>query len=119
MNMTNTKKLLADFPRLFRNAAGAESCMPPGFECDDGWFETVHELAANIEARAKGSAFGLDPQSEEWPRAVQVIDKLGTLTFYCVSGSHRDWFHIGRMAGKRNPKQILSKSRRAIRKTIN
>ena len=80
MNESNTQKLYADFPRLYRNATVPYSCMTWGFACGDGWFDIVYKLSADIEAEAR--AQGLDPASNVWPAALQVKEKFGTLNFY-------------------------------------
>lgn len=84
MNNANTKKLFADFPKLYRHAENSRSAMQFGFECGDGWFDLVYQLSNDIEAEAK--KLGIDPQSEAWPRALQVKEKFGTLKFYCDAG---------------------------------
>lgn len=53
MNNANTKKLFADFPKLFRQAGNSRSAMQFGFECGDGWFDLVYQLSNDIEAEAK------------------------------------------------------------------
>jgi len=82
VNEQNTKKLLADFPRLYRDHSKpmSETCMCWGFSCGDGWYDLLHKLSADIET-ASASA-GLDRDSDGWPRATQVKEKFGTLRFY-------------------------------------
>jgi hypothetical protein len=79
MNEDNSKKLYADFPRLYREAIAKER-MSYGFECSDGWFNLLYKLSTDIEAEAK--KIGLHPNSAEWPLALQVKEKFGTLKFY-------------------------------------
>jgi hypothetical protein len=86
MNEENTKKLKADFPRLYRKAE--EMFSSYGFECNDGWFQLLYKLSADIEAEAK--KFGLDPESDAWPLALQVKEKFGILKFYCQVGDGTD-----------------------------
>jgi hypothetical protein len=85
MNEKNTQKLYQDFPVLYRDARpGVEdSCVQWGFSCGDGWYQLIRKFSAAIEAEAK--KLGLDTQSEEWPRALQVKEKFGTLRFYVVT----------------------------------
>ena len=51
-----------------------------GFDCDDGWFDLVWTLSQKIEDAA--SAAGLEPLCAEWPEAIQVKEKFGSLRFY-------------------------------------
>jgi hypothetical protein len=77
MNSELTKKLLDDFPRLFRNQN--ESSMQRGFECGDGWFDLIYQLSQDIEAVARKS--GLNSDAPEWPLCRQVKEKMGSLHF--------------------------------------
>lgn len=97
MNEENTKMLYQDFPRLYRGAAEKGSCMCWGFSCGDGWFRLVYELSAEIESEAR--KMGLDPQSEYWPRALQVKEKFGTLAFYVSTPSAEGNFEVEEMKG--------------------
>ena len=85
MNEANTRMLMLDFPRLYRDAADDESRMSRRFTCGDGWFNLIYELSAAIEAEAR--KIGLNPMSDDWPRAVQIKEKLGTLRFYIRTSS--------------------------------
>lgn len=82
MNRENTVRLCSDFPYLYRGRKKSlkESLMSFGFECGDGWFEIIYRLSQSIEAIARKN--GLDPTSDDWPEAVQVKEKFGTLSFY-------------------------------------
>lgn len=84
MNEANTQKLYADFPRLYRNATDPQSTMKYGFCCNDGWFELIYKLSANVETEAH--RLGLHPDSDGWPCVLQVKEKFGTLAFYCQTG---------------------------------
>lgn len=88
MNGANTQKLYADFPRLYRGANNQNGTMHFGFDCNDGWFDLIYKLSADIEAEA--ASMGLDPDSKEWPCALQVKEKFGTLKFYCAVGEKKD-----------------------------
>lgn len=54
--------------------------MSYGFDCDDGWFDLIWTLSQKIEDSARQA--GLEPQSNAWPEATQVKQKMGTLRFY-------------------------------------
>jgi hypothetical protein len=77
MNDEFSKKLLDDFPQLFRNRD--TSSMQRGFECDDDWFDLIYQLSQDIENIAL--EYGLSPESPEWPRCRQVKEKFGSLRF--------------------------------------
>lgn len=77
MNEALTKKLLDDFPRLYRNRN--ESSMQHEFVCGDGWFDLIYKLSQDIEAAARES--GLNPDLPEWPLCRQVKEKMGSLRF--------------------------------------
>lgn len=84
MNEELSKKLLDDFPKLFRNRH--KTSMQHGFECGDGWFDLIYKLSQDIEAVARES--GLSPDSPEWPLCRQVKEKFGSLRFvvFAVDG---------------------------------
>lgn len=71
MTPSNTQTLLSAHPQLFR------SLREFGFECDDGWFDLLAKLFADIEAQARLE--GLTPDSADWPEIVIVKQKVGTL----------------------------------------
>jgi hypothetical protein len=84
MNIELSKKLLDDFPLLFRDRH--ETSMQRGFECGDGWFDLIYKISQDIEAVARES--GLSPDSLEWPLCRQVKEKMGSLRFvvFAVDG---------------------------------
>lgn len=84
MKESLTKKLLDEFPWLFRGRN--ETSIQRGFECGDGWFDLIYKLAEDIEAVAHEN--GLMPDSPEWPKCRQVKDKFGSLRFvvFAVNG---------------------------------
>jgi hypothetical protein len=86
MNEKLSKKLLDDFPQLFRNHH--ETSMQRGFECGDGWFELIYKLAQDIETVAREN--GLNPDSPDWPLCRQVKEKMGSLRFivFAAEGRH-------------------------------
>ena len=70
MNKENTDKLISDFPRLFEPDFG--------FECGDGWFQLIYDLARKIEP-----VIDKLPQSaQDGLSASQVKEKYGTMSFY-------------------------------------
>jgi hypothetical protein len=84
MNAALSKKLLDDFPRLFRNRH--ETSMRRGFECGDGWFDLIFKLAQDIEGVARENGISFD--SPDWPLCRQVKEKMGSLRFivFAVDG---------------------------------
>jgi hypothetical protein len=76
------QQIFDDFPRLFRAPAGDEFSIVRdwGFQCRDGWFALIYQVCGQIEAAAE--AAGVDKESAEWPRAIQVKEKFGGLSFY-------------------------------------
>lgn len=85
MNVENTKALVESFPALY---CGADRPMRDDsgprffFECADGWFNLIFRLSERLEANARRA--GATPDSEDWPRALQVKEKYGTLRFYSM-----------------------------------
>ncbi|MBD3262481.1 MAG: hypothetical protein GF334_12585 [Candidatus Altiarchaeales archaeon] len=72
MDEKNTKRLLETYPRLFSNFRG--------FECGDGWYDLLCELAEKLEPLC------VDDIPEDTARVGQVKEKFGGLRFYL------DWF---------------------------
>lgn len=93
MNDELTKKLLDDFPRLYRNRH--ETSMQDGFRCGDGWFDLIYKLSQDIEAMAREG--GLNPDSPEWPWCRGVKEKFGSLRFrvFAVDGFRDVYERIG------------------------
>ena len=80
MNDKHTKKLLEDFPEMFKHREDLQaSLMAFGFECGDGWFDLVYELCKQIKDCYKGVI------PEEF-YVTQVKEKFGGLRFY-ISGA--------------------------------
>lgn len=75
MNPHLTERLFAAFPALFRGRQlpVTENLMGFGFDCGDGWYALIEQLATAISAHA--AATGLNPL------AVQVKQTFGTLRF--------------------------------------
>ena len=82
MSPENTQKLFDTFPDLYRdrNLSKHESSMAWGFEFGDGWFDIVWHLSQAIENEARSR--GVQAQSKDWPRAIQVKQKAGFLIFH-------------------------------------
>jgi len=81
MNITNTEKLIKDFPVLYAGVSKSlmESLMSFGFECGDGWFDLIYDLSKKVSK--------LDPKCE----AMQVKEKFGGLRFYTGATTHEVW----------------------------
>ena len=75
MNPELTERLFTEFPELFRgrHLPVTQNLMGFGFECEDGWYDLIRQLAADITTHA--AQVGLNPL------AVQVKQELGTLRF--------------------------------------
>ena len=85
MNAENTKALVESFPVLYCGAdrpRATESAPRFFFECEDGWFNLVFRLSERLQTAARRA--GATADSEEWPRALQVKEKYGTLRFYSM-----------------------------------
>jgi len=77
MHQELTQKLYDDFPELYRgrNRSPRESSMCYGFACDDGWFQIIYDLSADMMAIVKAEGLAV-------PEVTQVKEKLGGLRFY-------------------------------------
>lgn len=79
------RRLREKYPKLYAGCAQppAKSLMAFGFECDDGWFDLLDVLSAQLmliaEAFAAKNSGGTFDGSF---RATQVKEKLGGLRFY-------------------------------------
>jgi len=82
MNETHTKKLIQDFPRLYRERPAPDTAFGRyGFQCDDGWFDLLYDLSADLEHLI---------EIEDTPVTVlQVKEKIAELRFY-LSSSRTD-----------------------------
>ncbi len=79
MNKKLERSLMDDFPKLFPGGRSARgSILFFGFECEDGWYDLIRELAEKITP--------LLTNCPEFPgdlmHTVQVKEKFGTLRFY-------------------------------------
>lgn len=73
-------KLVTDFPDLFadKDEPATKSLMCFGCECDDGWFNILHQLCACISSHVKS-------RKDELPapyRFFQIKEKFGGLRVY-------------------------------------
>jgi len=77
MNKANTEKLFRDFPALYRGRTKptTESGMNCGFLCDDGWFDLLYTLSADIIHLCQAEGLPV-------PEVMQVKQKLGLLRYY-------------------------------------
>ena len=77
MHQELEQKLYEDFPELYRgrHKSSRQSSMCYGFSCQDGWFQIIYDLSADIMAIVKEE--GIDV-----PEVTQVKEKLGALRFY-------------------------------------
>ena len=84
MNEVLAKKLLDDFPQIFRDCH--ESVMQRNFACGDGWFELIYKLCQDIESVARENGFS--PDSSAWPQCREIKSKMGSLRFvvFAVKG---------------------------------
>ena len=71
MNPENTEKLLTAYPLLYRELREW------GFECEDGWFDLVWQVSAEIEAAA--GLEGIPKTADAWPSVGVLKEKFGTL----------------------------------------
>ncbi len=77
MNKENTKKLLNDFPKLYKQYywPKEETCMCWGFDIKDGWFDLIYNLSADVVEEEPSCEF------------TQVKQKFGLLRVYAHTKS--------------------------------
>lgn len=76
------ENLFSDFPLLFnRNVDIRQSSMGWGFECGDGWYHLIRDLAEDLYPLIEKSREIID-EYDCYPTATQVKEKYGTLHFY-------------------------------------
>jgi hypothetical protein len=109
------EKLCAEYPLIFRDRHGdmSQTCMVWGFDCDDGWYNIIDAMCANIQCHIdnrlenikwaekwNATVNDLDhewtgiverkerevPKPVEQVVAIQVKEKFGTLRFYFGGG---------------------------------
>ena len=82
------EKLVSTFPLLYADRAAdlRSTAMCWGFECGDGWFDILWRLSEKLEPLI--SAMAKENPDDEWlPRASQVKEKYGTLSFNMSHGN--------------------------------
>lgn len=106
--MSKMEQLITDFPRLFREATGDDYSIVRqwGIQCGDGWHDLVRQLCHDIERVATEA--GLDPDSEDWPRVVQIKEKFGTLRFYIRTPADIDDEQPSDMVAESGPGRMIS-----------
>jgi len=83
MHQDLTQKLYDDFPELYRgrNRSPRESSMCYGFACDDGWFQIIYDMSADMMAIAQVENVAV-------PEVTQAKEKFGQLRFYLVDSGN-------------------------------
>ena len=71
MNPENTARLLNAYPLLYRNLRDQT------FECNDGWFDLVDQVSADIESGA---------QLEGTPKTVEAWPSVDSISAACEAG---------------------------------
>lgn len=74
MNKDLEKKLSEKFPILYKNLYKKNTCMMWGIQCDDGWYNIIHDLSSEIDSWCEKNKLKIE--------ALQVKEKFGTLRFY-------------------------------------
>lgn len=77
MITSKQNQLYLRFPKIFRYRPMF------GIECGNGWYYLIFRICEYLEAEAKMA--GVDPESEDYPRVIQVKEKFGDLRFYYES----------------------------------
>ena len=96
MNPENSSRLLTAYPLLYRNLRDQS------FECNDGWFDLVDQVSADIESTAQLE--GTPKTAEAWPSAGIVKNKFGSLRVQ-FNGHVSDSIHeLADEAGKHSEK---------------
>jgi len=78
------EKLVAEFPKIFKNRFGdlRETAMCWGFSCADGWYWLIHNLCASLQ-------WDIDHNKQPQIVATQVKEKFGGLRFYTETETER------------------------------
>lgn len=93
MHLDLQRQLFMSYPRFFRRprrvpVSGNHAPIDTwGIECGDGWFELIASLAEHYEIYI-GSLVEQGVGKRQWPRAVQIKEKLGLLRCY-INNAHR------------------------------
>jgi|SRR3982751_3212382 len=76
------ENLFSEFPLLFqRNADIRSSAMGWGFECGDGWYHLIRDVAEDLYPLVEKYREVVD-EDGCYPVVTQVKEKYGTLRFY-------------------------------------
>ena len=75
MNADNEKKLVEDFPVLFKDYGGHafETAMAWGCECGDGWFDLIYQACVGVMQEDNRAYF------------TQIKEKFGGLRLYACA----------------------------------
>jgi len=90
MSPEQTRHLFDTFPRLYRGKDESikTNLIPFGFDCGSGWYNILFLLSKKIDACCK------DLDDDQYPKALQVKEKWGTLRFYVGGGTDKIYDYI-------------------------
>jgi hypothetical protein len=91
----NLNKLTKKYPEIFKERSANNGMIVPFyFECDDGWYDIIDVLCANIQREneialsRKQYATNEDQEYDDVPAtASQIKEKFGGLRFYINGGN--------------------------------
>jgi len=85
----NYEDLVEKYPKLYadRHASMRATCMCWGFSCGTGWYDIIDKLSAKLEYLINVWIGENPDHADHHPRASQVKEKWGTLSFYMTSGT--------------------------------
>jgi len=118
-------KLFKEFPLLYgdKDKPMTQTCMCWGIDCYDGWFDLLYELSSKLEPLIQkliddepdmsctwcgkkksehddNDCHGPNGYEPFYPRASQVKEKFGTLSFYMTCATDEMWDLIHEAEGK-------------------
>jgi hypothetical protein len=84
MDLKLEKKLLDDFPEMYRKRhwPKEETCLCWGFDVGDGWYKIIYDLSKKINKLLPEMNSFLAKEGLENFAVEQVKEKFGTLRFY-------------------------------------
>ena len=94
MTKEREEYLVKTFPKIYSDCGENNSYSLFGFECDDGWFRTILWLSKYIQNHIDQN----NRWAEKYPdqtkpieqvKALQVIEKFGSLRFYYSGGDEK------------------------------
>lgn len=105
MGPENSKKLTERFSFLRTSGDPMKDSMVFGFECGDGWFQTIWDLCIDLEKMDKENQKNIPDDKRAKSllergydqysfQVVQVKEKMGTLRFYAQGSSEEMWKRI-------------------------